>query len=166
MTGCQLRKSLKAKTRKRNNCQCLPFFSQKCTMLNLPIDQSMSYAANVRNLECDMDSGMCVYHPGIRDNWNVIHFLHTVRKINGDKLKEQFLNQYFTSHFSPILTRCPSVLSWSGKHILHTLQWKKLFRPPIRQMPHPSQWYWSLSSSSNKLQIKHVNCKRKKNWSE
>lgn len=81
------------------------------TISNLPIDQSMSYAANVRNLECDMDSGMCVYHPGIRDNWNVIHFLHTVRKINGDKLKEQFLNQYFTSHFSPILTRCPSVLS-------------------------------------------------------
>lgn len=59
-----------------------------------------------------------------------------------------------------ILTRCPSVLSWSGKHMLHTSQWKKLFRPPIRQMPHPSQWYWSLSSSSNKLQIKHVNCKK------
>lgn len=58
------------------------------------------------------------------------------------------------------LTRCPLVFSCSGKHMLHTSQWKKLLRPPIRQIPHPSQWYWSLSSSSNKLHIKHVYCKR------
>lgn len=63
------------------------------------------------------------------------------------------------------LTRCPFVFNCNGKHILHTWQWKKLLRPPIRQIPHPSQWYWSLSSSSNRLQIKHVYCKSPEKWS-
>lgn len=56
-------------------------------------------------------------------------------------------------------TRWPFVFSCNGKHILQTSQWKKLFLPPIRQIPHPLQWYWSLSSSSNRLQIRHVYCK-------
>lgn len=62
---------------------------------------------------------------------------------------------------APPLTRWPFVFSCNGRHILHTSQWKKLLRPPIRQMPQPLQWYWSLSSSSNKLHIKQVYCKDK-----
>ena len=40
--------------------------------------------------------------------------------------------------------------------MLQTSQWKNRPRPPTRQMPHPSQWYWLRSSSSNKLQTRHV----------
>lgn len=123
----------------------------------------MSYAANDRNQECDMDNEMCVYLPSKRDNWNVIYSPHTVqmkkkKKNHFHQLIEPEKNDIFIRNESNLLTRCPFVLSCSGKHILHTSQWKKLFRPPIRQIPHPLQWYWSLSSSSNRLQIKHVYC--------
>lgn len=62
----------------------------------------------------------------------------------------QFDREIFSTH------RCPLIFKCSGKHMLQTSQWKKLFRPPMRHMPQPSQWYWSLSSSSNRLHIKQV----------
>lgn len=133
---------------------------------SLPVDRSMSYATNADNPECGMDTVMCVYRPSKRGNWNAIHSLHTADSWNVWINKHIDREKHWKTNATRVnrcqqLTRCPSVLSWSGKHILHTSQWKKLFRPPIRQMPHPSQWYWSLSSSSNRLQIKQVNCKKK-----
>lgn len=40
--------------------------------------------------------------------------------------------------------------------MLHFAQWKNFSAPPTLQIPHPEQWYWFLSSSSNKLHSKQV----------
>lgn len=131
-------------------------------------------------LGCDTGNVMCVYLPSIPDNLNVIYSPHTVNRwiysaMKGRETAKKRAERESNFHYwlkcsqksedegkmTGILTRCPFVLSCSGKHILHTSQWKKLVRPPIRQMPHPSQWYWSLSSSSNRLQTKHVYCERR-----
>lgn len=98
---------------------------------------------------------MYVYHPNKLDNLSVKYFRHTENKIEFSSCIRNNHGENNKINDS-IHTRWPFVFSCSGKHILQTSQWKKLFRPPIRQIPHPSQWYWSLSSSSNKLQIKHV----------
>ena len=52
-------------------------------------------------------------------------------------------------------TVCP-FCNWTGKHMLHLAQWKNRSRPPTLHIPQPSQWYWFLSSSSNKLHSRHV----------
>lgn len=62
----------------------------------------------------------------------------------------QFDRLTFSTH------RWPSVFSCIGRHMLQTSQWKKRSFPPTRQIPHESQWYWDLSSSSKRLQIRHV----------
>lgn len=122
----------------------------------LPIDRNRFYATNDHNLECDTDIEMYEYHPNKLDNLNVKYFRHTEN--NDIEFSTSFCDQWkiIIIKNGSILTRWPLVFSCNGKHMLQTSQWKKLFRPPIRQMPHPSQWYWSLSSSSNKLQIRHV----------
>lgn len=84
------------------------------------------------------------------------------------KTVENYIEVNIAQSLLEIFTLCPSVFSCTGKHMLHTSQWKKLARPPKRQMPQPWQWYWSLSSSSNRLHIKQVyckwnNCTKKKN---
>lgn len=56
---------------------------------------------------------------------------------------------------SYIRTVCP-FCSWTGKHMLHLAQWKNRSRPPTLHIPQPSQWYWFLSSSSNRLHSRHV----------
>lgn len=122
----------------------------------LPIDRNMFYAADDHNQEYDMDNEMYEYHPNIQDNLNVIYFPHTVNKYNFKMKIEIILIGILYFYVIYKHTRWPFVFSCNGKHILHTSQWKKLFLPPIRQIPHPLQWYWSLSSSSNRLQIRHV----------
>lgn len=60
-------------------------------------------------------------------------------------------------------TNKPKILN----SLLHTSQWKNLSLPPTLQMPQPSQWYWDLSSSSKRLQIRQVYWKDKPtliNW--
>lgn len=64
------------------------------------------------------------------------------------------LSQTCILHYR-ILTVCP-FCNWIGKHILHLAQWKNLSRPPTLHIPHPSQWYWFLSSSSKRLHSRHV----------
>lgn len=95
--------------------------------------------------------------------WYIFHTLPIPRRSREKKSTQSLIGNLILQDKKNTLTRCPFVFNCNGKHILHTWQWKKLLRPPIRQIPHPSQWYWSLSSSSNRLQIKHVYCKSPEN---
>lgn len=119
-----------------------------------PILRNMFDAINVHSLVCDREFWKCEYLLSKPDNSIVKHFQRTVK---------QFKLSYFPliKKTMKILTRCPSIFNCNGRHILQTSQWKKRPFPPTRQIPHPSQWYWFLSSSSNKLQIKQVYCKNK-----
>lgn len=108
-----------------------------------------------------------IWH-GYRDVW--ISPKHT-----GQFERDMFSTHWKWNHFlfsfsvemiqvASWLTLCPLVFNCSGRHMLHTSQWKKLLRPPMRQIPQPSQWYWFLSSSSKRLQIRHVYWRLGENW--
>lgn len=112
----------------------------------------MFYVIDDHNRVYGMVYERCECHPNKQDNSNGIYFPRTAAN-NSQKSQYHIITIIY---FKLVFTLCPSVLNCTGKHMLQTSQWKKFERPPSRQMPHPWQWYWSLSSSSNKLHIKQV----------
>lgn len=84
---------------------------------------------------------------------NVFNTLYTTNTLYRYVIQQ--FHWQLTELYSMLHTVCP-FCNWTGKHILHLAQWKNRSRPPTLHIPQPSQWYWFLSSSSNKLHSRHV----------